>query len=41
MKILIGLICLSLIWIAYMMVYAPMCDEDGNYIDKDDYDNIL
>lgn len=44
MKILIGLFCLSLIWIAYEMVYAPLVDDDENIIDIDpdnEYDNLF
>lgn len=42
MKIIIGLICLSLIWVICEALYAPLVDNEDNIIDpNNDYDNIF
>lgn len=42
MKIIIGLICLSLIWLICEVIYAPLVDTDDNIIDPDnEFDNIF
>lgn len=41
MKIIIGLICLSLIWIICEIIYAPLIDVDENIIDPDNENDNL